>query len=264
MFQITYGLADGGNDLGGGCRGRGRVCDGANDGLSGGGGLRNARCSGGGRRAGGGRGRGSNSSAAKTPASERVVAGELVQQTRHLLVDGACDGAAGARVVDTTLKTGALVHTVVTRVAVIDNLLQGALVPAGYEVGVEGVASHITVGEDEWLLALTGGPEGAEEEGIPVDLEEEMRSVGPARGAVGASRSLNALARREDHVGFVGLETGGRVVTRGEVNIGTHGRGITIAALVRETNTCARVRGVLNTDAMKTIGIRRVQRRRGV
>lgn len=139
------------------------------------------------------------------------------------------------------------------RIAVIDDLLEHSGVPARNKVGMQGVACVVTICEDERLGALVWSPQVTEQQRVPVNFVEQVRSVDPTSGAV--SSVLGTSARREDHVCLVSVDTGCGVVAGWEMNVGTEGRSITIAALVGETNTCTRICRVLNTDAMKTIRI---------
>lgn len=188
-----------------------------------------------GRARAGGHARGS----AEAEAAQGVVAGQLGEGAGDLLVNQGLDGAVAA--VEAVEEAGALVHAGVTGVAGVDDVLEQVLVPTGHEVGVAAVASHVASGEDEGLGALVFGPAALVGLGVVVDLEEDVRSVNPALGAV-----LLAVAGvgGEGHVLLVVGEAGGGVVARGEVDVETERRVHAVAGDVGEANTGALVVGV--------------------
>ena len=248
------GLGAGVSNLGGGLGGSrlgwgagSRGLGGRRGGRRGGGGLAGGR--GGGRLTGRGSGvvvgagrarAGAHlGGSAEAEATERVVAGQLGEGAGDLLVNEGLNGAVAA--VEAVEETGALVHASVTGVAGVNDVLEEVLVPAGHEVGVAAVASHITGGEDKGLGALVLGPAALVGLGVVVDLEEDVRSVNPAGGAV-----LLAVAGigGVGHVLLVVGEAGGRVVARGEVDVETERRVHAVAGDVGEANASALVVGV--------------------
>lgn len=165
-------------------------------------------------------------SRADTPTGDRVVAGKLLQLTVDELFQGRGSGARLGVVVEATGDLGALVHTDRAGITGVDDLLQHALVPAGDEVAVAGVAGPVAVGKDEGLRAGVLSPPVLEQGSVPVDLVEDVRDVNPALGAV-----LLAVTSvgREGHVGLVVLEARFRVVAGGEVQVHAEGGGVAVA-----------------------------------
>ena len=194
--------------------------------------------------------------------TERVVSRQLVQGTSDLLIDFGFDSAVV--LVETVEETRAVVHTKGTSVASVDDVLEELLVPASHEVSVAAVASNVTVGEDERLLALSLSPAALEFVSVPVGLVEEMRNVDPALGAVEVAVVVLG-------VGHVVLEVGKAslgVVTRWEVNISSERRVATVTGSVRESNAlvlgdrvtdtgCGTVRlGIPRGDSVIVVGAR--------
>ena len=116
-----------------------------------------------------------------------------------------------------------------------------------YEIGVETVASGISVGQHEWLLSLAWGPLVGEERGVPVDFVEEMRLVLPALRAV--------TIGWESHVGLVRIKALRGVVAGREVDVSAEGRGVAVAVLVREADTGTSVSWILDSHSMKTVRV---------
>jgi hypothetical protein len=67
-------------------------------------------------------------------------------------------------------------------------LSEGCGIPASEEITVQAVASLISLGEDEGLLALALSPSACEYWSVPVDFIEEMRKMGIPRRAVAIDR----------------------------------------------------------------------------
>jgi len=177
----------------------------------------------------------------EAPALQGVVTGESAKLAANLLVNLGRNRAV--LLVDTIEEALAVIHAGSTSIAGINDVLEELLVPASQEVGVRGEAGGITVGKDEGLLANAGGPATIEERSVPVDLEEQVRNVDPALRAV----NLAIIALGVGHVVLVVGQASLGVVARWEVNVGTQGGGVAIAAHVGETNTLALVDGVAHT-----------------
>jgi hypothetical protein len=177
----------------------------------------------------------------EAPALQGVVTGESAKLAANLLVNLGRNRAV--LLVDTIEEALAVIHAGSTSIAGINDVLEELLVPASQEVGVRGETSGVTVGKNEGLLANAGGPATIEERSVPVDLEEQVRNMDPALRAV----NLAIIALGVGHVVLVVGQASLGVVARWEVNVGTQGRGITIAAHVGETNTLALVDGVAHT-----------------
>jgi hypothetical protein len=120
-----------------------------------------------------------------------------------------------------------------------------------YEISMETITSWVTISKNEWLLSLTWGPLTGELRSVPVDLIEEMRSMDPSFGAVSMGWEL--------HVSLVSIKSLRWVVAGREVDISPQRRSITITVLIWETNTGTLVSWILNSNAMKTIRIGRIQ-----
>lgn len=171
------------------------------------------------------------------PALDGVVARKLVQFAVNGLLDRALNLARLALIVDTADEARASVDTGVTSIAVVDDLLKGLLIPAGNKVTVDGEASSITVGKDEGALLANKVLEAIDQSvSVPVGLIEDVRGVNPPLGAV-----LLAVAGigGEGHVVLVVVHTSLGVVARREVDIGSHGRGISITVGKGESPTLA-------------------------
>ena len=93
----------------------------------------------------------STTSVANTPASGRVVTGQLVKDTSRDLIDHRGDVARLAIVVDATGDIRAFVHTRISSVAGVDDSLERSFVPSGNKVTVTREARSVAVGENEWL-----------------------------------------------------------------------------------------------------------------
>lgn len=176
-------------------------------------------------------------------AAERVVTRELGESASNLLVNERGNGAVTA--VQAVEETGALVHTRVTSIASVNDVLEEILVPTGHEVSVGTVSGNITVGEDKGLSSLVLGPAALVGLSVKVDLEEDVRGVNPARRAV--LLAVTSIGG-ELHVVLVVGEAGGGVVARGEVKVHTERRVHAITSNIGETNTSALVVGVDHTS----------------
>jgi hypothetical protein len=121
-----------------------------------------------------------------------------------------------------------------------------------YKVGVKTITGGVAHGKNEGLLSLVFCPVLCEQRCVPVDLIEEMRLVVPIFWTVSVVREL--------HVGPVRVQTLGGVIARWEVNISTQGRSITIAFLVRETNSGTSIIWILDSNSVQPVGIDRVKR----
>lgn len=185
--------------------------------------------------------------AAEAEAAEGVVTGQSSEVTGDLLVDQGRNGAVAA--VQAVGQTRALVHTRVTGVAGVDDVLEDILIPGSHEIGVATVASNVTVGEDERLGALVGGPAAGKGLGVHVGLEEDVRSVNPASRAV--SLAIASIGG-EGSVGLVVGQAGGGVVARGEVDVQTERRVQAVAVDIGETSSSALVVGI-NHASLGTI-----------
>lgn len=238
----------GGNRLGGvddvaGSSRLGRACR-----LAGSGSARGARRR---ARAGAGAGRArahSRNCTTEAEAAEGVVTRESSEVTGDLLVDQGRNGAAAA--VQAVGQIRALVHTRVTSVASVDDVLEDIFIPGSHEIGVATEASDITVGEDERLGALVRGPAARKGLGVHVGLVEDVRSVNPASRAV---RLAIAGIGGEGSVGLVAGQAGGGVVARGEVDVQAERRVQAVAVDIRETRSSALVVGI-NHASRGTVG----------
>jgi hypothetical protein len=188
--------------------------------------------------------------------ADRVVTWQLRHSTSDDLIDRAGDVARSGWVVEATDEAWAFIHARVASIAVVDDLGQGRDIPASEEIAMESVAGRVTIGEDEWLLALTLSPPAGENRGVPVDFVEDVRKMNKSSRAVAVGGEL--------HVVLVVRQAGCLVPARWEVDVGTERRSITITVLVWEPNTCTCVARVLNTHTVKTIRVGRVQRGVGV
>lgn len=254
-FDGLGGLAGVDNVAGGGrlAGGAGRLAGGRRGGLTGGrrGGLaggsgslaRGSRSSSLAGRSGSGTTSGHSRGSTVAEAAEGVVTRELGESASNLLVNERGNGAVTA--VQAVEETGALVHTRVTSIASVNDVLEEILVPTGHEVSVGTVSGNITVGEDEGLSSLVLGPAALVGLSVKVDLEEDVRGVNPARRAV--LLAVTSIGG-ELHVVLVVGEAGGGVVARGEVEVHTERRVHAIASNIGETNTSALVVGVDHTS----------------
>ena len=121
-----------------------------------------------------------------------------------------------------------------------------------YKVSVKRVASVVTVREDKGLLALALGPPVHEQGRVPVDLEEQVRDVDEARGAV-CLPCAGANTRRPGHIAPKVGQTNGWVVAGWQVDVGPQGRGVAITVHVGKAGTGGLVVGVLHADAVHAI-----------
>ena len=156
-----------------------------------------------------------------------VVARKLIQNTVNNLIDSALNVARCRGVVQSTDEARAFVHTGATSITVVDDLLKSLWFPAVDEIGVETVSRGITIGKNEWLLALSWSPTILELGGVPVDLVEHVWDVLPSTWAFAVGGVV--------HVLLVVLNTLGWVVARRKVDISAKRRSITITVLIWET-----------------------------
>ena len=175
-------------------------------------------------------------------AGELGATGKLLERAGRGSGAEGGDGAVALALlgVDMALDAGAGVHALVLDIAGVDDLLEKVLVPRGEEVGVQRVASHVTVGEDEGLGLAIGCPAVVELLGVPVDFEEQAGHVDVALGAV---HLAVAAGGGEGHVLLVVGEADVGVVARREVDIGAEGRGHAVALLQGEADTLVVVGG---------------------
>lgn len=176
------------------------------------------------------------------PAGEQVLSRKGAQESRNLLGDRRVNRALF--VVDTVEETLALVHTLGTSIAGVDDVLEKLSVPASQEISVQRVSSRVTVGKDKRLSALAFLPAALELGGVPVEFVEEVRRMDPSLGAV----LLSVVLCGESHVILVVLQTSLGVVARWEVNVSSEGRGVAVAGDVGETNTFTLVDGILHAS----------------
>lgn len=181
-------------------------------------------------------------------AAEGVVTRQGSEVTSDDLVDQRRNGAVAA--VQAVGQIRALVHTRVTGVAGVDDVLEDILIPGSHEIGVATVASNVTVGEDERLGALVGGPAAGEGLGVHVGLEEDVRGVNPASRAV--SLAIASIGG-EGSVVLVVCQACGGVVAGGEVDVQTERRVQAVAVDIGETSSSALVVGV-NHASLGTVG----------
>lgn len=201
-------------------------------------GARGSVVSGGGGGAGRTRAHG-GSLVTEAEAAEGVVTRQSSEVTSDDLVDQGRNGTFAT--VQAVGQTRALVHTRVTGVAGVNDVLEDILIPGSHEIGVATEASNITVGEDKRLGALVRGPAAGKGLGVHVGLEEDVRSVNPASRAVGlAIASIGG----EGSVGLVVGQASGGVVAGGEVDVKTERRVQAVAVDIGETSSSALVVGI--------------------
>lgn len=180
---------------------------------------------------------------ADAPSRDWVVAGKLVQDAADDLVNWGLNGA----LVLVLLDAGALEHTRVSGVAVVDDVLEDISVPAGHEIGVPAVSGAVTRGEDEGLGSISSMvPSVLEEGSVPVDLHEEMGHVDLILSTVLVA-AVNTLG--PVHVVLVVLQVGILLQARGEMDVHPKRRGVTVAVSEGEANTGTRVVGAANTGS---------------
>ncbi len=185
------------------------------------------------------------------PLADWVVTWKLVHDTRKNFLNRAGNVARCGGVIQSTDEPRALVHTRATGITVVNDLLESSRIPAIDEISVETVTSWVAISKNEWLLSLTGGPTILELGGVPVYLIEHVWNVLPASGAF--------AIRWVIHVLLVVLHALGRVIARWKVDIGAERGSITITVPVWKTNAGSSIAWVLNTDAVKPVGVSGVQ-----
>jgi hypothetical protein len=125
--------------------------------------------------------------------ADRVVTWQLRHGTSDDLIDRARNVARSGWVVESTDEAWAFVHSRIASIAVVDDLGQGSDIPASEEIGMESVAGRVTIGEDEWLLALTLSPSAREFWGVPVDFVEEVGKMNKSSRAVAVGGELHVV-----------------------------------------------------------------------
>jgi hypothetical protein len=159
--------------------------------------------------------------------------------------------------VDAARNLGTFVHPRVSSITGVDNRLKRVRIPASeldihvsldidmcrkqgtYKIAVISVTSTIATREPPGRLSLALCPPTTEEWGIPVGLIEDVRGVDPALRTVGPARLGGALTAGILHVIVEVIQTSGRVIARGEMDITTHGGSITVAVLVGKADAGA-------------------------
>lgn len=184
-----------------------------------------------------------------TPFEDRVGTWKGIHDTSDSLRDKVGNSAV-LDIVQATWDVWALVHTSGSSIAGINDGLESLLVPAVDEITVQAVTGLVTVGENPRRVSLSWSPAAFELEGIPVDLEEEMRNTDETCWA--------SVAAGESHVVLIVTDTLGWVVARWEVDISSERRGITIALNVWESNTLTINIGILHTNTVHAIGSGRI------